>query len=116
MNYSNAQTMDLHRQPTSHGVCFNLGHYNAGRIEIRLVGGQKNFACFRNTMEVIFHLVERVKKLSWKQCNDIQAIFKGCNNYVVNRLKSHAMDRGLISVHDFVEIEHSAQTADFTLE
>lgn len=87
-DYSVARIMDLRRQPDDHGRCMNLSHYGAGRIEIRLVGGQKSFGCFRNTMETVFHLVERVRSLSWRECDDLAAIFKGCNQYVFDRLQS----------------------------
>ena len=86
MDYSRARTMDLEYQPNDHGKCMNLSHYGAGRIEIRLVGGQKNFACFRNTMESVFHLVERVRSLSWTDCDNLVKIFEGCNQYVYDRL------------------------------
>lgn len=111
MRYTDAKTMDLHSQSCSHGVCFNLGHYDAGRIEIRLVGGQKDYACFRNTMETIFHLVERVKKISWKQCEecDMVSLFKGCNQYVLSRLNSHALRRGLMSQEIYDDISASVQ-------
>lgn len=80
------KNLDLSRQSSSHGVSFNLGHWNAGRIEIRLVGGQKNYPCFRNTMECIFWLVDAVKRISWSDCDDISKIFAGCNQYVFDRL------------------------------
>lgn len=88
MDYSTARTMDLRRQPNDHGKAMNLSHYGAGRVEIRLVGGQKSFGCFRNTMETVFHLVERVRSISWRDCDDLVAIFKGCNQYVFDRLST----------------------------
>lgn len=88
MNYSAARTMDLSGQCSNHGVSFNLGHYNSGRIEIRLVGGQKNYGAFRNTMESVFFLTERVRSISWRDCDDIAKIFTGCNQYVFDRLRS----------------------------
>lgn len=88
MEYNNAQGMDLSYFRSNHHCSFNLGHYNSGRIELRLVGGQTDFDSFRATMETVFHLVERVKKLSWKQCDDITAIFAGCNQYVAARIDS----------------------------
>jgi len=97
MDYRVAKTMNIHNMDSSHGNCFNGSHYDAGRIEIRLVGGQKNFACFRNTMETIFHIVSKVKSLSWKQCDDITAIFSGCNQYVYDRLKTKCKEAGTIS-------------------
>lgn len=88
MNYSDAKTMDLNSFSSNHGVCFNLGHYDAGRIELRLVGGQKDFGCFRNTLEAVFFLCERVRSISWADCDNIAKIFSGCNQYVYDRLKS----------------------------
>jgi len=97
MSYMNARTMNVHNMDSSHGNCFNGSHFDAGRIEIRLVGGQKNFACFRNTMEVIFHIVGAVKSLSWKQCDDLVEIFKGCNQYVFDRINSKCKSAGTIT-------------------
>lgn len=91
------KTLNLAAQSCSHGVSFNLGHWNAGRIEIRLVGGQTNYACFRNTMESIFHLCAAVKKLSWNDCDDVTKIFAGCNQYVFDRLKSFCNQAGTIT-------------------
>lgn len=88
MDYTVARTMDLHNMPSSHGNCFNGSHYDAGRIELRIVGGQKDFGCFRNTMESVFFLCERVRSLSWADCDDIAKIFAGCNQYVFDRLKT----------------------------
>jgi hypothetical protein len=88
MDYSMAKWMDLDNMDGSHGNCLNYSHYGAGRIEIRLVGGQKNYACFRNTMETVFHVVERCASISWADCDNIAEIFKGCNQYVYDRLES----------------------------
>lgn len=92
-----AKNLDLGAQGCSHGVCFNLGHWNAGRVELRLVGGQKNYPCFRNTMESVFFLVDAVKRLSWADCEDVTKIFAGCNQYVFDRLKSYVAQRNAIS-------------------
>lgn len=97
MAYANAKTLDVHNMPSSHGNCFNGSHYDAGRVEIRLVGGQKNYACFRNTMETIFHLIAKVKDLSWTACDDVTAIFSGCNRYVYDRLKTKCYQAGTIT-------------------
>lgn len=94
LDYVKAMPM---QQECSHGISFNLGHWNAGRIELRLVGGQKNYACFRNTMESVFFLVDRVKDLSWADCDDLTKIFSGCNRYVYDRLKSYCRERGTIT-------------------
>lgn len=94
---SYCKNMDLTRQECSHGICFNLGHYNAGRIEIRLVGGQSNYACFRNTMESVFFLVDKVKRINWDDLDDLTKVFEGCNQYVYDRLKSKCYEAGTIS-------------------
>ena len=109
MNYENAKTMNVHSMNGSHGNCFNGSHYDAGRVEIRLVGGQKNFACFRNTMETIFHLVSRVKTLSWKQCDDLMAIFSGCNQYVYDRLSTKCFSADTITQSELDEIRETVQ-------
>lgn len=89
--------LDLCNVQGGHGVSFNLDHWRTGRVELRLVGGQKNFACFRNTMESVFHLIDAVKRLSWSDCDDLVKIFSGCNQYVFDRLKSHCQEAGAIS-------------------
>lgn len=81
-----AKHVDLRNFPSDHYVCFNLGHYREGRVELRLVGGQKDFGAFRNTMESVFHLVEASKRLSWADCDDLSKVFAGCNQYVYDRL------------------------------
>ena len=86
MDYRNARTLDFRRYGSDHGVCLNLGHFYEGRVEIRLVGGQKDFASFRNTMESIFFIVSRVCKISWADCDDLGKVFKDCNSYVFDRL------------------------------
>lgn len=73
--------------PTDHSeCCINFAHFDDGRLEIRLVGGQKDFACFRNTMETVFHLIDVVKTISWDDCTKLDKVFKGCNSYVFDRL------------------------------
>ncbi len=91
------KTMNLSAARSDHGISFNLGHYNAGRIEIRLVGGQKNYGAFRNTMESVFHLCDAVKTLSWDDCGDLVKIFNGCNQYVFDRLNSLCRQSGKIT-------------------
>ena len=104
--------MDLSRQCCSHGVSFNLGHWNSGRIEIRLVGGQKDYACFRNTMECVFHLVDAVKQLSWNDVDDVTKIFAGCNQYVFDRLKTYCKDAGTITEDQLDRIKTAAKIED----
>ena len=97
MDYSRARTMDLTGFYADHGVCFNLGHYSRGRIELRLVGGQKNYACFRNTMEAVFFLVERCRSITWEDCDKIEKIFQGCNQYVFDRLTICDLDSATLN-------------------
>lgn len=99
--YTDGRSVDLHGAPSDHHCAFNLGHYDAGRVEIRAVGGQENYACFRNTFETIFHLVERVKSIPWDKLDDDVAVFAGCNQYVLSRLKSHGLERGLITRENY---------------
>lgn len=93
---------------SDHSVCCNLGHLSdgQGRFELRLVGGQKSYGAFRNTMEVIFHLVDAVKRLSYKQIMDLTEVFKGCNKYVLDRL-SLCCDEQQLSIHDFESIKRN---------
>lgn len=91
---------DLHNMPSSHGNCCNFSHFPEGRIELRLPGGQPTFGGFRNTMESVFHLVEAVKRLTWEECDSVQAIFSGCNQYVFDRLNTKVKGAGAITDHD----------------
>ena len=70
-----------------HGACFNFSHFHVGRIELRLVGGQSDYWAFRNTMETVFFLVERMKRIAWKDLDNMEKVFSGCNQYVYKRLK-----------------------------
>jgi hypothetical protein len=103
------KTLDLGAQSCSHGVSFNLGHWNSGRIEIRLVGGQRNFPAFRNTMESVFHLCAAVKRLSWADCDDVTKIFAGCNQYVYDRLKSFCRQAGTITDEQLATIRETVK-------
>ena len=77
---------NLSHMPSDHGVAFNMGHFTEGRIELRIVGGQKNYGCFRNTMETVFHVIDACKRLSWKDMDDMTKVFDRCNRYVLDRL------------------------------
>ena len=55
-------------------------------------------------METIFHLIGRLKDLSWKQCDDLVAIFSGCNKYVFDRINTKCKDAGTISADDCARI------------
>lgn len=107
-----AKNLDLRGARSDHGVCFNLGHFASGRVELRLVGGQKNFPCFRNTMESVFFLVDAVKKLSWADCDDLVKIFSGCNQYVFDRIKSFCAQRGTITAAQVDEIRATVKRED----
>ena len=87
-----AKQADLHNFGSDHYVCFNLGHYDEGRVELRLVSGQKNYGAFRNTMESVFYLVDACKRLSWADCDDLVKVFSGCNQYVFDRLTTFCLD------------------------
>jgi hypothetical protein len=92
---------DVYAFPTSHSACcINMGHVDEGRIEIRLVGGQKNYACFRNTMETVFHIVDAVKRLSWDDLDDLKKVFKDCNYHVADRIYSNCARALTISQAD----------------
>lgn len=109
---SYVKTMPM-QQASSHYVSFNLGHWNVGRIEIRLVGGQKTYAAFRNTMESVFFLVDRVKELSWSDCDDLVKIFDRCNRYVYDRLQSKCRQAGAITD---AQVEAIKATVDLSVE
>lgn len=87
-DWHNARNMNVRRDPpSSHHNCVNLSHIGDGRIEIRLVGGQPDYYAYRNTMECVFFLTEKVTKIKWDDLEDLTKIFKGCNQYVVKRLR-----------------------------
>ena len=113
MDAGQARTMDLSAFGSNHYCCFNLGHYSAGRIELRIVGGQKNYASFRNTMECVFWLVDAVKRLSWSDCDDLVKIFRGCNQYVFDRIRSYCREAGTIRQDQVDEIRGSVVRADY---
>jgi hypothetical protein len=102
--------LNLSNADCSHGVCINLGHYNEGRIELRLVGGQKNYASFRNTMECVFHIVQKSQEISWKDLDDLSIIFNGCNKYVFDRIK---MFPSYFTTQQLVDIQDSMNDEDF---
>ena len=113
MNPDVAWTMDLTRMDSSHGNGFNGSHYNHGNIELRIPGGQRDYPCFRNTMESIFHLLEVVKTISRKDCDDIIKVFSGCNQHVFDRLNSYCRERGTITVEQLNAIRQTVKEVDF---
>lgn len=102
------KNVDIHDLPTGHYTCFNVAHFDAGRIELRLPGGQKSFAAFRNTFETLFHLLDAIKKMDWCKMDDLAALFKGCNQYVFDRL-TVARRTGNISSEILSKIERTVQ-------
>lgn len=114
-DWHNARNLDFSgRLPSSHANCVNLSHYNDGRIEIRIVGGQGDYYCFRNTMESVFFLTEKVRKLSWEDLEDIKKVFKGCNQYVFKRLVS-CVGRNGLDADVLHAIELNVNTEDLEL-
>lgn len=114
MNISRIKEANLSNFRNDHGDCVNLGHYDdQENIELRLVGGQHNFPCFRNTMESVFHLVEISKSISWADCDDITKVFKGCNNYVYDRLASHVLQANQITTEQLEKIHMTMVNKEF---
>ena len=107
-----AKTLDLSSGWDNHHVCINLGHYEEGNIELRLVGGQKDFPCFRNTMESLFHILETVKRISWADCNDVVKVFSGCNQYVFDRLNTYVKESGNITEEQLSAIRQTVVRKD----
>lgn len=106
----------INRFPISHNACcVNMSHIAQNRIEIRLVAGQKNYPCFRNTMEVVFQILDRIKSLSWKDCDDLTKVFKGCNNYVYDRLKTLCYDANTITREQLDAIAPTVKTVDYSI-
>ncbi len=99
---------NLSHMPSDHGVAFNMGHFTEGRIELRIVGGQKNYGCFRNTMETVFHVIDACKRLSWKDIDDMTKVFDHCNRYVLDRLVT--MCAGEIDFDTLRAIQMNANT------
>jgi hypothetical protein len=95
----------------SHGLMMNYSHMDenaSGRVEIRLVGPQKTFPAFRNTLECVFWLVEAAK--DGRDFSDIVKLFKGCNECVIDRL-ADLWTAGLISDSDFEQIRAASVNA-----
>ena len=78
-----------------HARCMNYSHMNEGRaarVEIRLVGAQKTYGAWRNTMETVFWLVKQSKELSAKDWENPVKLWSGCNQYVFDRLQDNFRD------------------------
>lgn len=112
-DYNRAKRLDLFSQPNDHGLCLNLSHYRAGRVEIRLVGGQKEYKTFRNTMETVFFLCEHIGRLPWSALDDLSKVFKGCNQYVYKRLATECS--GLIPADVLLSIERNVKRENLQL-
>ena len=81
-----------------HYISMNLSHVlRQKRVEIRLVAGQKDYFGFRNTMETVFHIVERVSKLSWNDLDNLEKVLKGCNTYVFKRISTDCLTANVIT-------------------
>lgn len=97
---------------SDHYVCINYGHVlehpETARLELRLVGPQRTYAEFRNTMEVIFHLVDASRKLTAEAMEDPRKLWKGCNLHVYDRL------RDVLPEAVWAEIQHTDEV--FELE
>lgn len=87
--FEDSRELDVKHMRNDHTKCLNYSHFCAGRIEIRLVGGQKDFECFRETMETVFHVIKRLRSLDWNELSLVK-LFTGCNQYVFNRLSACA--------------------------
>ena len=109
LNFANFRYSD------DHHTAVNLGHYYKGDIELRLVGGQSSYGCFRNTMETLFHLIETVKHISWTDCDSIVKIFSGCNQYVYDRLATLVRNEHFISDSQLAEISPTVTHTDLNL-
>lgn len=112
---ANWQNNSISSFPTSHSACcFNWRHWDNGngRIEVRLVGGQKNYACFRNTMETVFHLMDMINKLSWDDLDDLTKVFKGCNSYVYDRL-TKCRNEYAMSDEQLAKIRPTVKTVEY---
>jgi len=115
LDYHNAKSLDFDRVTSSHHACLNYSHFDAGRIEIRLVGGQRDFDCFRETMECIFWIVKRIPDLSWDDLDDLVKVFKGCNEYVMNRLAICVFNYGLTQT-DFDKLSRACKIARYDID
>ncbi len=92
-----ARHEELRRFSDGHMCAVNCAHWNeadgTARLELRLVGPQLSWGAFRNTMEFVFALVDGVKTASWRELEAgldraVLALFKGANQYVVDRLRT----------------------------
>lgn len=116
MDYAKRFNLDnMNEYDSNHYICFNLAHYGVGRVELRLVGGQKDYATYRNTMETIFWMVERIKTLSWEALNNFNNMWYGCNQYVVKRLRC-LIDENLITSNELNEIIARMKEEDYSIE
>ena len=114
LDFHNAKSLDFDYVTSSHHACLNYSHFNAGRIEIRLVGGQPDFRRFRETMECIFHIVAKLPELDWDDLDDLVKVFTGCNQYVLSRLSNCVFDRGL-TAEDYGKLDRACKRANFEI-
>lgn len=109
MYYGNARNMDI--AGGNHNSCMNYSHFDSGRIEIRLVGGQSSYTQFRNTMETVFFLVNRMKTVKWEELDNFVKVFRGCNQYVFKRIAA----TGCLSASSLDAIERNLKCEDLEL-
>jgi hypothetical protein len=113
MDYNVARRLDVASMENDHTKCLNYSHFREGRVEIRLVGGQRDYYGFRNTMETVFFLCDRVRSISWNDCENLVAIFKGCNQYVYKRLSTEC--NAFITPAGLQAIEQNVKPEDLEL-
>lgn len=117
-HFANKATMkeyDPRHAGSDHYTSFNWGHFNesetSARIELRVVGGQKKFAMFRNTMETVFHMVDACKRVSWNDIDNLEKVFAGCNKYVLSRLEKAKNEYRLDSeIYDRIALASDTET------
>ena len=107
------KTMDI--VGGDHYVCMNYSHFDVGRIELRLVGGQSDFYEFQRTMETVFFLCDRVKSISWDDIDNFTKVFKGCNQYVYRRLVDCRWYSNVLTDEIMAEIKNNMVTEDFDI-
>lgn len=87
--YCGRVTSEEYDTSNSHGRALNYSHIDegSGRVEFRFVAGQRDFRGFRDTMELIFFAVKRIKSIKNPLTVTPAQFFRGCNKYVVSALR-----------------------------
>lgn len=107
--YCNRMQRDYLDRSGSHYYMCNYSHMDAGdaaRVEIRLVGPQKTFYSFRNTFEVMFHIVDAARE--GRDFNDPVKLWRGCNECVIDRLRD-LRDAGYMDAAVFSAIKATSR-------